>query len=131
MVSLNDYLPTGVAVYGEDHETLTVTVTVEGIEQRTVTLAKSDIMYLNSPTGYLISFANDDDVTIVLKGLQEDLDALNESTLNPYVDLSGLTAGSHAVALNVTLPDGLALQDDVYIVVELAETTETLSLIHI
>lgn len=125
-VSVNDYLPSGVAVYGEEYETLTVSVTVEGIEQRTVTIEKTDIMYLNSPTGYLISFANDDDVTVVLKGLQEDLDALNEDTLNPYVDLSDLTAGSHAVALNLTLPDGLTFQDDVYIVVEITETTETM-----
>lgn len=125
-VSLEDYLPSGVAVYEEDKETLTISVTVEGIEQRSITIAKSDIMYLNSPTGYLVSFANDDDVTIVLRGLQEDLDALNEGTLNPYVDLSDLEAGSHAVALNVTLPDGLTLQDDVYIVVEITETTETM-----
>ncbi|MBE5921703.1 MAG: hypothetical protein E7269_03000 [Lachnospiraceae bacterium] len=121
VLNIADYLPEGVGVSNTLDETVTVSVTIESVMQKTITISKSEIMCANVPKEYLVEFADENAVRITLRGLKADLDSLDEEMLNPYVDLENIGVGSSAVKLNITLPEGVTMDDEIYIVMVIKE----------
>lgn len=100
-VDIRTYLPEGVSVFGGNY-TVSVCLEVEALVQRTFTIDTSLLTVENVPDGMSYSFV-DSEVSIVIRGLEEDLDALEESGLKASISLEGLEAGEQTVVVTPTL----------------------------
>lgn len=100
-VDIRTYLPEGVSVYGS-YYTVSVCLEVEALVQRTFTLDTSLLTVENVPDGMSYSFV-DDEVSIIIRGLEADLDELTESGLKASISLEGLEAGEQTVVVTPTL----------------------------
>ena len=67
----------------------------------------------------------DDSVTVRVKGSEEDLDALKESDIKLSIDTSKYTSeGEYNVPVDVTLPEGYELVEEVTVRVTLTPLAE-------
>jgi len=113
--SLN--LPEGVKLINMENE-VTVTVEVESMEEREITISKQFINIENAQYQTGIPGANDeylryeiltDSCKVILKGRRIDLNMVNQSILTPHIDVGGLTEGTHSVQLKVTVNPNLQI----------------------
>ncbi len=103
-VSLAEYLPNGVTLAEGEPAEVTVTLRVEPLEERTISVPVSILAVEGMEDGMEYSFTGST-FSMRVRGLAEDLEHLTEETLSGTVDLSGLTAGLHTVPVEITLPD--------------------------
>ena len=61
-------------------------------------------------------------VDIKVQGTDQALSSLTKDAVRATVDLTGLSEGSHVVPVNVTLPEGLELVENVSVSVTLSKT---------
>lgn len=101
-VSLTPILPKG--VYAADESRfLKMTVTVEYFETKTFEIPASQIKVVGKAQG--LAATVQDSVTVVAKGLREDLDALTAGEIHVTVSAAGLEAGTHEVQAEVANRD--------------------------
>ena len=68
---------------------------------------------------------SDENVTVRIRGTGKNLDDLKESDIRLSIDTSGYTAeGEYNVPVDVTLPEGYELVDDVTVKVTLTPSPE-------
>lgn len=108
-------LPEGVRLHNMENE-VTVTVEVENIEQREITIDKQFINIENTRSQIGIPGDTDKDnlqyeiltenCVVILKGRRANLNTINQSILTPHIDVSDLDEGTHNVQLKITVnPD--------------------------
>ena len=78
-LDLNEYLPEGAQLVGSDSQ-LTVTLKVEPLEERTFALSTSQISQVGASSQYSYQYEQDS-IQVVIRGLAEDLDQLEEESL--------------------------------------------------
>ena len=100
-IDLNDYLPEGAQLMGTDSE-LTVVLKVEALEERTFELPTSRISQVGASSLYSYQY-DQDSIQVVVRGLTEDLDQLNEESLTAEVDVSDMEPGPHQAAVTFDL----------------------------
>ena len=100
-IDLNDYLPEGAQLMGTDSE-LTVVLKVEALEERTFELPTSRISQVGASSLYSYQY-DQDSIQVVVRGLMEDLDQLNEESLTAEVDVSDMEPGPHQAAVTFDL----------------------------
>lgn len=114
VVDLTDYLPDGVILAEEDFKgKINVTVVVEPIVERVVSIAMDRIQIVNVPEGFEVEIDTEDDAhDITLVGLERDVDALDLNTIQASVDiaalmesegLSSMSAGHYTTGLTYSL----------------------------
>ena len=92
IVDLTDYLPDGVVLAEEDFKgRVSVTVVVEPVVERVISIAVSGIQIVNVPDGFEVEIDTEDDAyDITLVGLESDVNELDLSTIQASVDIAAL-----------------------------------------
>ena len=106
---LNLVLPEGVHVV-DSKDTVDVSVAVDRDKQKTIYI--TSFTFDNLPDG-LNAEVIDDKVGVLLSGDNALLNEISEKNLVGSLDLSGLTEGTHSVAIKIStqgLPDGVKIQ---------------------
>ncbi len=103
-VSLEEYLPAGVSLVEGEPSEATITLRVEPLEERAISVPISSLNVTGLEDGLEYTLTGTS-FTLWVEGLAEDLDRLAEEPLTGTVDLSGLGAGLHTVPVEIVLPD--------------------------
>ncbi len=127
VIDLKNYLPN--TVYFADSSfdgKAYVTVYVEPIAEKKISLAKEKITIVNVPEGYTAIFPENINMpTTTLYGLQEKLNAMG--TLGGTVDIAAwmetqemeeIVPGLHAVPVEVNVPEGFEMAEEVSVYIE-------------
>lgn len=105
-------LPSGVSLCNESDATMKVTAKIEKLVANTYRLPVSEIDKNNIPSGYTAEIA-EQNVNIVLSGLQKYHDEFNVNNLNAYIDLKNTIEGRNEVIVKFTVPEGLRVVQEV------------------
>ncbi len=129
VIDLKNYLPN--TVYFADSSfdgKAYVTVYVEPIAEKKISLAKEKVTIVNVPEGYTAIFPENINMpTATLYGLQEKLNAIG--TLGGTVDITEwmenqsmeeIVPGLHAVPVEVNVPEGFEMEEEVSVYIEFA-----------
>ena len=101
-----------------------MTVAVEKLEERTVTLEKSRISLENVPDGYQASFLTTTDLSFTVRGRRASMESLDTSQWTAQIDLSEYKkADTYEVPVTINLPDGYELPDTPIAVVKIEKDT--------
>ena len=104
-VDIREYLPSGVYLL-DDSSTVTVTMRVEALQERTLQIPLEGVEIRNVRDGLNYELLTDT-YTITVSGLNEDIDKLASEKLEAYIDLAAYNApGNYNVSVRVMLPDG-------------------------
>ena len=123
-VDITPYLPDGVRLASGHSGTVIVTVNVLPYNSRMFTFDTKDIVKLHLPDNCSAVFA---EVQIPLKisGSEQDLNKLNASMIRVYVDLEDVKEGTEDIPVEVKLPAGYSLVEQVTVRATVAELTPT------
>lgn len=133
IVDLKSYLPNGVYFANDGFDGKAhVTVYVEPIVEKKISLEKEKIIIANVPEGYTVTFPENINMPVViLLGLQADLDMI--SSLNGRVDVAAwmdsqsleeIPSGLYALPVDVNVPDGYEIEDAVSVYIEFTPIQE-------
>lgn len=112
-IMLTDYLPAGLTLVG-DTETVSVRCDIEKDGQRVLSLTSADIAVRNLPQNYTMNFEPESEkYSVELLGEDAVLADVNIADLGAYVDLTGLTDGSHTLELKFSLPMGIRVKNKI------------------
>jgi YbbR domain-containing protein len=101
---------------------ITVTVTVEATEKRTLTINDFEIKNLGQNLD-----ATPKSARVTLKGRKSELDTITAASLNPQLDLSNLEAGEHSCDITLDLPEGIEVYGDATTTVVITEAVSDTS----
>lgn len=93
---LSEFLPEGVIIYDPDDSELKISVIIEKLETKTLTVPSSDIKIKNSSPS-LKTEIRSEQISVMIQGLPKDLEKLESDRIELTLDLSGLKAGTHQV----------------------------------
>lgn len=96
--------PTGVTYI--DGDTVTITVTFADESQKTIDLGTS-VTSTNIDSGLTANIVSTTGVTVQVKGVESVIADIDSSDLDAYVDLSGLSKGTHEVEVLIVDNDPL------------------------
>ena len=107
---LNSYLPDD--IYRETaSEEVVITVAVEKLVSREITLTADDINILQKTSNKDYQLEVSDDFAVVVTGLDSDVDAITVEKLNPKIFSKDMSLGTHNdVAIDITQVDGITYE---------------------
>lgn len=120
-VRLDDYLPENTRLSSTMNDTIIINVMIMPLGSSELSLNVDDISVNNLKSGLSLTY-NTQSVTLGIAGDQEDLSGLTADQIKASIDLTGLSAGEHTVPVEVTLPAGYELVNDISITVNLSES---------
>ncbi len=107
-VDLNELLPDNVSMAAASATSAMITLRVEKLEERGFSLNTRGLQLAGVSEEYEYEF-EEDQVTVWIRGLSEDLDRLDPSSLVGLVDVSMLGAGDMDVDVEMELTEGFEL----------------------
>lgn len=122
-VDISEYLPEGLELVDPSANMIELTAKVEQIVAETFTIPGENIVIQNVRNGYVASI-EDTEVTVTLKGLRRNLDALQGGNIHGSVNLNGLGEGRQSVELTLDLDQETYRQDGTVTVMVLIERDE-------
>lgn len=120
-VDILPYLPEGTSLLDETKRYITVTLKVEELKRKTMSVSPSDLTVLNAPDTMTVDYQVTPDAMVELEGLLIDLEEVTLADLRPTINLEGLPAGAHRCKVSVTVPEGLEMTWQATITVILTE----------
>lgn len=117
-IDIADYIPVGFSVTDETVGVpVLVKISVVKAGTRAFEFPVASIYVLSAPEGYKMSYGTTGNVTITVTGAQEDLNAMEELGQGSVsIDLAGIkAAGRYTIPLQVVLPKGVELEQEVTI----------------
>ena len=118
-VDVSAQLPTGVYLCDEEDANLNVTIKIGALVKKIYNVPVSEIDKNNLPAGYSATIS-ENQISVVLTGLQSAHDDFDINDLKPYVDLKNTEEGENEVIVKFILPESLKLDEEVRIHVILA-----------
>lgn len=97
----------GLQLKNPTDKNISIKITLKLINPKEVIIASSDIKVTGLPAGKTIELP---EKTVVNTSGSEQI---NAQMLNPAIDVTGLSDGSHEVKLNLTAPSGVAIKNDI------------------
>lgn len=104
-IDLAQYVPEGVTVEG--NTIVTITLLVEPLVKQTRELLPAKIRLVGMQEG--LEYSIEDGVTIIIEGLQEDLNTLTNDMLDAWVEVQDLQPGTSEVEIHITLDNAFRL----------------------
>ena len=101
-VDINQYLPVNVKVLNADEAIVKIKVDVNNKTSKVFRIPTDNLTINNLAPGLKGEF-DDKYVNVEIVALQEQLNKLNENTISGFVDASGLSKGTHSVAVVLSL----------------------------
>jgi YbbR domain-containing protein len=87
---------------------VTVTVNIKSGDI-SKSLTYTSLQVRNQPSNLTCDLSSFSSLTITVVGAKDVIDALEASDITVYIDLSGLTAGTHTVSINYIKPDDVSI----------------------
>jgi YbbR domain-containing protein len=103
-IDITEYLPDGVELLDSSDVTITIKVRIEAYESKSIRLAEGDITVEGLTEDYELSYDRAT-VSVLISGLQKDLNTLTASALHALIDVTGLSEGTHEVTLEVEIDE--------------------------
>lgn len=120
-IDLSTILPEGVSRYQESN-IVNVKLNVNKVEEKEVAILTRDITIESLPENYNMSIVDTEDIKVRFRGIQEDLDKISITSLNPKINLNNLEEGRHEVALTLTYPRNVELITEIpKVIIELTK----------
>lgn len=124
-IDITEYLPEGVELADADERNVLITVVVEPYESLTYQVPVSQITVSNVPQGSECKFESTD-VTLKVRGLKTDMEALTAESISGTLDLSGVTTGKHTMQVQWNLDEkAYTLESGGTVSLELVKAEET------
>lgn len=123
-IDLSDYLPDGVSLYAENANEATVEITVESASEKDYTLSTSNITINGLDSGLTAEFSSDTE-TVTLIGMDDVLNAITAKDIITAIDLTGKTAGTYSIELEITPPDNTTVSGSVLVPVVITSQSST------
>ena len=120
-IDLTRYVPEGVTVEG--NTIVTITLLVEPLVKQTRELQPSKIRIVGMQEGW--KYTIKDPVTVVIEGLQEDLNTLTNDMVDAWIEVKDLKPGISEVEVHVTVDNAFELVQVGTARVVVAEISET------
>ena len=105
-VDVKNFLPENVSAMGDTN--IKVTLKVEALDKKSVTLTIGDLEIKGSRTGVSTNIIPER-ITVVVSGLSTNLEAVSNSDIKATLDVSKMTAGANNGTLTFELPTGLSV----------------------
>ena len=105
-VDVKKFLPENVSAVGDTN--IKVTLKVEALDKKSVTLTIGDLEIKGARTGVSTSIIPER-ITVVVSGLTANLEAVSNSDIKATLDVSKMTAGANNGTLTFELPTGLSV----------------------
>lgn len=133
VVDLKNYLPAGTyfADSGFDGKA-NVTVYVEAVAEKGISLSKDQIDIVNLPEGYIVNYPGNINMPVVtLLGLEADLAGVGQvggtidvAAYMESMELEEIASGIYALPVTIEVPEGLNLKDTVSVYLEFTTKEE-------
>ena len=117
-LDLKDILPEDVIGVSNTAESVLVEVEILPMGSSKLELSTNDIR-LEGLSDDLQAVFTDTKFSVQLEGKEADLEEIKETDVKASVDLEGLTAGTHEVPVELSLPEDISLAEDVKVSIEL------------
>ena len=112
-ISLSDILPDNVKLTSDSSEDVWVTVSILPVGSGEFNYPTKEIEVKNKPENFQVTFETAQ-IEIRIKAENGNLDDLDmEKDVKASIDLDGKTEGSYEVPVDVQLPDGYEMVEDV------------------
>lgn len=111
-VDITDYLPEGISLAADTSESVAVSVKILPYNSKSIEIETKGIIKNNIPEDYTAVF-DDSLLDIRVMGDDAGLKALKAEDITASVDLTGVEPGEAVVPVEVTLPDGYSLVEEV------------------
>lgn len=108
-VDILPYLPEGTSLLDETKRYITVTLKVEELKRKAMSVSPESLRVLNEPENMTIEYKITPDAVAEVEGLQIDLEEITLADLKPTIDLKGLPAGTHRCKVSMTVPEDMEL----------------------
>lgn len=118
-VNISDYLPEGLKLTADSSEDLFIRVNILPEGSSVCEVPTKDIIVNNAPEEMQVAF-DTAMIEIRIKKTDEDLEDLTEDDIQASIDLEGIEEGIHELPVEITLPDGYELVDEVRTGVEVS-----------
>jgi len=105
-VDVKNFLPENVSAMGDTN--IKVTLKVEALDKKSVTLTIGDLEIKGSRTGVSTNIIPER-ITVVVSGLSANLETVSNSDIKATLDVSKMTAGANNGTLTFELPTGLSV----------------------
>ena len=109
-VDLNQFLADNIVIAPDSPTEVKVTLKVEPLEQRTITIPSGRIILEGQDPDLQYMFG-EKEAGISIRGLKEDLDQLDRSNPEGLVDVTGLTQGNYMVDVTTKLDEGFEIME--------------------
>lgn len=116
---LEDTYP-GVYTLVDEINTFDITVKIDKLESKDLSIRMSDIQVKNLDSDYEVIFKTLGNINVRVKGVSESLSDVSTLTIRPYIDLSDYGLGTHSVTVQYKEDEKLTIQP-VTISVEVVE----------
>lgn len=131
-VNVTKYFPAGISLGDSSFDgNVTFTVEIEAIRRKTIAITESAIQRLNVPDGWLAEIVPNQNLRVTLRGLQRNLDVVDEAVLTPHVDVSTLldeagnvTPGEQEIVVNLLVPASVQQEATVRATIRLTKLAE-------
>ncbi len=102
---------------------IVVKITVEKYGTKTVEFPYNSIALVNAPKDYQVTYQEQGNLEIIVKGSREDLENFNLEKGSVSINLNDCkTEGTYTVPVDVTLPDGIELEDAINVQITLTKS---------
>lgn len=110
----------------EGYETISVRCVIEKNGKRTLSLTSGDIKTINMPENMTCVF-NEQETKYAVKitGAEDVVKDITNASIGPYLDLSGLTAGTYELPLQFKLPEGVKTKTKIKISLTLEKSASS------
>lgn len=119
-IDILSYLPEGVTLAGDNSEIM-VKIMIEQVLEKKITLDIEDIAMLGKEDALEYTFVTADNISIVIRGLKEDLDEFKVSKILPHIDVTGYGPGRYKLQLHLKDLNGIEVLDAEEVEVEITE----------
>lgn len=129
-VNIEDYLPGGVTLADGSSKTVQITVKISAEVTKELTVNGAYISVTNVPDGWTASIGDIDTVTLILKGLSEDVAGLRASDMRGTIDVGDWldeqdmtepVSGYYQVEVDFGLSDTVTVEDPVVLTLHLSK----------
>lgn len=118
-VNISDYLPEGLKLTADSSEDLFIRVNILPEGSTVCEVPTKNIVVENAPNQMQVAF-DTAMIEVRVKKTSEDLDDLKESDIEASIDLEGKEEGSYELPVEIKLPEGYELVDEITTGVEVS-----------
>lgn len=110
-IDVSNKIPNDVSLYNSSSEVI-IKLDIERLSQKGITIHTDDIS-VKIPNDLQLAFLEQQDITLMFKGKESDLEKISVETLNPNINVTNLEEGIHELDIRFTVPTGVAVVDDI------------------